>query len=307
MPASPSKHPFIALTIAAILVILVVVICFAFQSKTPSGSRPTVQTPVVQNPLEGELAPVSASAAKKANADLELATSSMHDRRLAFGLLRRLEKMVQDPKQDALTRNNAANALVGQDKKDPELWRLFLKMAQDPKEDEVWRDYCLQFLAACVPFASEAQTVTDYLATVAREEGIDRAGTAAIMLRRLTDDGLYNPPVDVIDTLIQQTKNEKIPPAARMSMLALVGRNGSATHAAFLREVIATTKDDDFLRVAIAGLGIIGNPDDLPLVNTGLKHPNKAVVLAAQGAQRRLSSRFPSPSATSAAAFTSTP
>jgi hypothetical protein len=88
-------------------------------------------------------------------------------------------------------------------------------------------------------------------------------------------------------------------------MLALVGRNGSATHAAFLREVIATTKDDDFLRVAIAGLGIIGNPDDLPLVNTGLKHSNKAVVLAAQGAQNRLAKRFPVTAST--ASVTSAP
>ena len=264
------------------------------------------QVPVFNKSSSPDVPPISSSQAS-ASVLLTEVTSSMHDTKLMSVTLKKFHSIIENPKQDPLIRNNAANALVGQDKKDPELWRLFLKMAQDPKEDEVWRDYCLQFLGACVPFASEPQTVTDYLATVAREEGIDRAGTAAIMLRRLTDDGLYIPPANVIDTLIQQTKNEKIPPAARMSMLALVGRNGSATHAAFLREVIATTKDDDFLRVAIAGLGIIGNPDDLPLVNTGLKHPNKAVVLAAQGAQRRLTRRFPSTSATSAAAFTSTP
>lgn len=242
---------------------------------------------------EEEPTPVSATAALKVNADLELVTSSMHDPRLALGLLLRLEKMVLDPKQDPLIRNNAANALVGQDKKDPELWRLFLKMAQDPNEDEVWRDYCLQFLGACVPFASEPKTVTDYLATVAREEGIDRAGTAAIMLVRLMDDKMYQPPADWLDVLSARAVDPKLPVPARLSMLALVGRNGSATNAVLLRHVIVTTKDDDLLRVAIAGLGIIGNTSDLPLVNAGLKHPNKAVILAAQGAQRRLANRFP--------------
>ena len=287
----------IVFVIFLFLVCIVSVVFLKKESLFPSTVRSGESTQRIQQEVR--------SPSHASDTVLTEVTSQMHNKSLPQEVRSRFHELLKDIKQPPLIRNNAANALVGQDKKDPELWRLFLKMAQDPKEDEVWRDYCLQFLGACVPFASEAQTVTDYLATVAREEGIDRAGTAAIMLRRLTDDGLYIPPANVIDTLIQQTKNEKIPPAARMSMLALVGRDGSATHAAFLREVIATTKDDDFLRVAIAGLGQIGNTSDLPLVNAGLKHPNKSVVLAAQGAQRRLAKRFPI--SASSASVTSVP
>jgi HEAT repeat protein len=53
----------------------------------------------------------------------------------------------------------------------------------------------------------------------------------------------------------------------------------------------ATNTNDSLRRTAIATLGQIGTPSDLPLIRAGLTDPNRSVQMAADAAVKRIESR----------------
>jgi HEAT repeat protein len=59
----------------------------------------------------------------------------------------------------------------------------------------------------------------------------------------------------------------------------------------FLVRTYATNTNDSLRRCAIATLGQIGAPSDLPLIRAGLTDPNRSVQMAAEAAVKRIESR----------------
>jgi len=70
----------------------------------------------------------------------------------------------------------------------------------------------------------------------------------------------------------------------------MIGKRNDVRFLPLVR-IYATDPTDALRRTAIATLGQIGGPDDLPLIRTGLTDPNRAVKIAAEAAEKRIESR----------------
>jgi len=93
-----------------------------------------------------------------------------------------LARALEDKRLDATTRNNIANILVAQERKDPDLYRLLLRMVGDAGEDALWRDYALQHLATTYPFSENQEAIRSVLLDLFERGEGDIAGTAMIHL-----------------------------------------------------------------------------------------------------------------------------
>ena len=90
---------------------------------------------------------------------LDLVTDLSRNPALTPEVVAFLRSVIQDRERGIVTRNNAANALVGQEIKDPTLAAIFKHMVEDVSEDESWRDYSLQFLAVSIDWSNDPEAM----------------------------------------------------------------------------------------------------------------------------------------------------
>jgi hypothetical protein len=193
-----------------------------------------------------------------------------------------------------VTRNNMANALIGQGKKDPTLHTVFLQMIDDPTESPIWRDYSLQFLATTLPYSSEPEVVVAKLKEVALRGHGRIQGTAVVQLAFHEAKGR----LVLGEGFSKQTANalldEEVDLTAKTSLLAVIGERKDVQNLEVARQFAAQDEVASLKRTAIAALGSIGDQSDLPLLESALQHKNRAVQMAAQGALKRLKARLDS-------------
>jgi len=76
----------------------------------------------------------------------------------------------------------------------------------------------------------------------------------------------------------------------KLSILAMIGKRNDVRLLPLVR-TYATNTTDSLRRCAIATLGQIGAPSDLPLIRAGLTDPNRSVQMAAEAALKAMDRR----------------
>lgn len=191
-----------------------------------------------------------------------------------------------------LTRNNLANAVLSQDQRDPELYRLFLAMIDDPEQSDVWRDYSLQFLSRTLRFSSDRDVIVSKLKDVARHGRGYVQGTAVVHLAMHEADGRLQLGEEFSGQVARTLKDETVDLSTKTSLLGVIGQRKDKANLELVREFAAKAGSDDLKRTAIASLGLMGDESDLPVVKKALDHKNRAVKLAARGALKRLNRKL---------------
>jgi HEAT repeat protein len=244
-------------------------------------SRPTVPT---------EQLPVGWKDFRSLNEAQQLnrVTAAMAERNLPADVLAFFEKEILDRSHMDVTRNNMANALVWQETPNPQLHTLFAKMLEDKTENPVWRDYCLQFLSECLKSTAEPEAVKAVLSRYAQgKDGL--AGTAIVTISLQEGEGRMRPDENFSKQLEGQLADPEVATPTKLSILGVIGRRQDVRLLPLVR-TYARDRNDGLRRSALATLGLIGVSEDLPLVQSGLSDPNRAVQLAAKAAEARLRS-----------------
>ena len=187
-----------------------------------------------------------------------------------------------------VTRNNMANALVWQDKPDPELHRLFIKMLEDQTEGAVWRDYCLQFLSECLPSSSAPEVIEATLREYSQKAETNMAGTATVHLAYQEGADRVQLGEGFSRQLARQLDSAEVTDATKLSILGVAGKRRDRRLLPLVRAYAEQDANASLKRTAIASLGLIGDTRDEPVIRAGLDHPNRAVQMAAKAALRRL-------------------
>ena len=113
---------------------------------------------------------------------LDLMTDLSRNPALTPEVVAFLRSVIQDRERGIVTRNNAANALVGQEIKDPTLAAVFQRMVDDVSETEQWRDYSLQFLAVSVDWSNDPEAMAATIWQMATNGPGSIPGTALLHL-----------------------------------------------------------------------------------------------------------------------------
>ena len=113
---------------------------------------------------------------------LDLVTDLSRHPALTAEVVAFLRSVIQDRERGIVTRNNAANALVGQEIKDPTLAAVFKRMVDDVRETEQWRDYSLQFLAVSVDWSNDPEAMAATIWQMATNGPGSIPGTALLHL-----------------------------------------------------------------------------------------------------------------------------
>ncbi len=220
---------------------------------------------------------------------LDRVTAAMENHTLPADLLVFFEKEIFNRQHWDVTRNNMANALVWQESPNPRLHELFAKMLADESESPVWRDYCLQFLSECLKSSSDPEAIQSLLTRYAQgKDGL--AGTAIVNVGLQEAAGRMKPGETFSQQLEAQLADPEVVTPTKLSILAMIGKRNDVRLLPLVR-TYATNTNDALRRTAIATLGQIGAPSDLPLIRAGLTAPNRSVQMAADAALKAMDRR----------------
>ena len=220
---------------------------------------------------------------------LNRVTAAMENYTLPADVLAFFEQEIFNRQHWDVTRNNMANALVWQESPNPRLHELFAKMLADESESPVWRDYCLQFLSECLKFSSDPEAIQSLLTRYAQgKDGL--AGTAIVNVGLQEAAGRMKPGETFSQQLEAQLADPEVVLPTKLSILAMIGKRNDVRLLPLVR-VYATNTNDSLRRCAIATLGQIGAPSDIPLIRAGLTDPNRSVQMAADAALKAMERR----------------
>ena len=220
---------------------------------------------------------------------LDRVTAAMENFTLPADVLTFFETEIFNRQHWDVTRNNMANALAWQESPNPRLHELFAKMLADESESPVWRDYCLQFLSECLKSSSDPEAIKALLTRYAQgKDGL--AGTAIVNVGLQEAAGRMKPDETFSQQLEAQLADPEVVTPTKLSILAMIGKRNDVRLLPLVRSY-ATNSTDALRRTAIATLGQIGGPDDLPLIRAGLTDPNRAVKMAAEAALKAMDRR----------------
>lgn len=166
-----------------------------------------------------------------------------------------------------------------------------IAMYRDKRHATAWRDYCIQHLnTACTRIAPEQKPAaykTFWAATAETDSTI--AGTALIALA----DHRQDPRVDarkLAQTAARIVADAKASSAARTTALQIAAELGEKQILPVARQLAASHTAERPLRLsAIAAIGTLGNPDDIPLLERYAQGNDHLLSTAAKPALQKLS------------------
>lgn len=214
---------------------------------------------------------------------LRIATDLMENKNLPKETIDFFRAEIFNRGQMDSTRNNMANAICWQRNKDPELHLLFIKMLEDQDETPVWRDYCIQFLTECYESSNDKSLIIETIKKYSKGKD-SKAGTALLHL------ALNKQEIDSQQTLAQ-LEDPKTSIYTRAAILAVWGKTGETDQLPKIREYATQDKVASLKANAIGALGLMGEEQDLVIINKALYHTNGRVVLAAKAAKKRIEAR----------------
>ena len=219
---------------------------------------------------------------------LDLVTDLSRNPALTPEVVAFLRSVIQDRERGIVTRNNAANALVGQEIKDPTLAAVFKRMVDDVSETEQWRDYSLQFLAVSVDWSNDPEAMAATIWQMATNGPGSIPGTALLHLHYMDQRAVALLPggyEDYLATLLAQ-ENADLP--SRMTVAGIAGQRGMIELAPQLRNVAEHAAQPALRRVALAALGQINDPADVVFVQRFTNDSDVLIAAAAKSAKKRL-------------------
>jgi hypothetical protein len=290
--------PVVGIVVASGVVLVGVLAAITLhRADTPvAGGEPAAPLPAESNPAQM----IAEDPAMSAFAGWEQWTSTrqtaaiaaiMGDPRLSGGVIAFLQRELGNQKLEPGTRNNIANALIGQDVKPTGLAARFTHMIDDTTEALLWRDYAVQRLVATLPPEGDVTPVATKLIALIRSGPATLPGTALIQLDLLIRSGRYTPGPIYADALAYVATAPDALLENRMTAITKIGEQGSAAQLTVVRKMLTPQTEAALLRVSIATLGLVGTRQDRPVVAQYLKHANQGVVLAAEAAIKRLDAR----------------
>jgi len=289
--------------------VIAVIITLIWYSLTDTGAPPVPQPEVaIKIPVEKKVIPIIPIPSKqsryyvkpeilplqfarfhdmKPGEQLNLITGLMKNKKLSQEIIDFLKIEIFN-RNDKKIRNNMANALCWQHNSDPELHKLFILMLDDKHEDPNWRDYCLQFLSECFESSNNKPLIIE--TWIRYSKGKDSlAGTALIHLA--LQEGNNNIIIEP-DYMIEHLEDSKVSIHTKTSILAIIGKRKDVEQLPVLRKYASQDKNAALKANAIGSLGLIGEEQDLKIVNLALYHDNGRVVLAARAAKKRIEKRI---------------
>ncbi len=181
-----------------------------------------------------------------------------------------------------------------------------MEMLDDKDESLAWRDYCLQFLAQCLPFSEEPGIIEEKIRKYS-QSSLPIAGTALLLLSHLAEQGHVVITEADISPLLSKLEQPEVPETTKTSILAVVGRRRDGAAMPAVRRLATQDENPAVKRVAIATMGLLVDSSmfeyyrarapefdftrqDLAIIKKATRHPNMGVRLAAQGALSRIQS-----------------
>lgn len=222
---------------------------------------------------------------------LDFITEVQQDSSLPDALVSFLQEVIRDRSLDALTRNNAANALVIQERRDPELAGFFCAMMEDPAEDEQWRDYALQFLATSLDWSANPSAMTAAMWRVASDSKGSIVGTALLHLHYLDECGRAPLPSGYHEYLSRCLRDGASDTATCMTVIGIIAQRGMDDQRPVLRMLVQDTVQPAIRRAALAALGRIGEQSDQDLIGRFVDDRDPLTASSARGAAEALASR----------------
>jgi hypothetical protein len=219
---------------------------------------------------------------------LDLVTELSHDPALKSEVVAFLRSVIQDRERGLVTRNNAANALVAQETKDPTLAAVFKRMVEDVSEDESWRDYSLQFLAVSIDWSNDPEAMAATIWQMATNGPGSIPGTALLHLHYIDQRGVALLPSGYEEYLSKLLAQENADLPSRMTVAGIAGQRGMIELAPQLRNVAEHASQPALRRVALAALGQINDPADVVFVQRFTNDSDVLIAAAAKSAKKRL-------------------
>ena len=219
---------------------------------------------------------------------LDLVTDLSRNPALTPEVVAFLRSVIQDRERGIVTRNNAANALVGQEIKDPTLAAVFKRMVDDVSETEQWRDYSLQFLAVSVDWSNDPEAMAATIWQMATNGPGSIPGTALLHLHYMDQRAVALLPSGYEDYLAKLLAQENADLPSRMTVAGIAGQRGMIELAPQLRNVAEHAAQPALRRVALAALGQINDPADVAFVQRFTNDADVRIAAAAKGAEQRL-------------------
>jgi hypothetical protein len=197
-----------------------------------------------------------------------------------------LKHSLGDANLAAHVRNEIANRLLSLAQPDPAVAEILVAAVNDANQPGMWRDYALQHAARAINLHRDPSVVLALLREKA--SGADAmAGTALVNLETV-EAAHPEVSVDIARLAAGLAGNAQAALPTRITALAMIGSRGMREQADVVRAIAASGGEPALVRVALATLGLIGEANDLPLVERHLTDANRGIVLAAEGAATRL-------------------
>ena len=308
---------------AALLIAAVVVVAMRERRQPlPSPEVPVAQTPAVvrvkaverkTETLDHEVVEASTAVAIVCGADS--ATADRYEARndalwsiawrrdlakddvaALLAYLRRADNAMRVERVAAL-KNDVMNLLRSQEPPPKGLAETLMGIFEGGKHPPAVLDYCIQHLGAMLDELDEKGRlrVRAVLAKAAKRTKQPYAGTA---LYSLAEDARATPAQDkelkgLALALCKPGANH----AARIAAIQLAGERGFADALPILRETLSAPSRDAVLDIAAIGsVGLLGDVDDIPLVDSVAARGGRRYAVAANAAIERIRNRVARPS-----------
>jgi hypothetical protein len=196
-------------------------------------------------------------------------------------------------------KNDILGVLLRQDEVPEGLGRQVVEMYRDAQNDDVWRDYCVQYMAACYDGAKPTGVETNEPDVTRREiqkaywdalaeTGKAIAGTALIAVEQLSRDHTEFDRKKVEETALALAMDERCVEASRITALRICGMMGKKDVMPVAR-VLAQTGETVPLRLAaVATIGDLGEEQDVELLRSMAAGSEKRIIGVASSAVSRL-------------------
>ena len=195
--------------------------------------------------------------------------------------------------REAALKNDVLNLLRNQKHQPEGLADLLLDMVASKQYAPVVVDYCIQHLGAMVGSVSDDPTkarIRETLVAAAEDIGETYSGTALYSLAEMPNKSKSES--DELRRLTVAACGESANPIARISAIQLAGERGCRETLPMLRGILAGTRRDAVLDMAVVGsVGLMGDANDVQLLESFRARGGRRLNAAIDAAVRRIKER----------------
>ena len=195
--------------------------------------------------------------------------------------------------REAALKNDVLNLLRNQKRQPEGLVDLLLDMVTSRQYAPVIIDYCIQHLGAMVGSVSDDPTkarIRETFVAAANNIGETYSGTALYSLAEMPNKS--KPENDELRRLTVVACGKSANPIARISAIQLAGERGYRETLPMLRGIIAGTRRDAVLDMAVVGsIGLMGDAGDVQLLEAFRSRAGRRLKLAIDAAVQRIKER----------------